>query len=238
MTEATDNVMRKIRKCLALSASSNEHEAAAALRQAQKLMEAYGVTEAGLAGDEVGTADAESQRCTQPAVWEHRLAHMVASVFGCKLVFARGRFVESNRGASTRGRFIYIGLKTHVELAVYAHDVLRRQIEKGRSRYLNDNGDWLRTRGRKIAAGSAYCEGYIANVRSKVSELVVSPLHQQAIEAKKAELLGPNGGGILKGANRGFDADAYWQGHNDGKNASLYKPMNGGSEQALIGGAA
>jgi hypothetical protein len=43
-TEANDAIIRKIEKCLALSKSSNEHEAAAALRQATKLMEAYNIT--------------------------------------------------------------------------------------------------------------------------------------------------------------------------------------------------
>ena len=233
MTEATDSVLRKIRKCLALSASSNEHEAAAALRQAQKLMAEYGVNEATLAGADVGTGDAESQRCTQPAAWEHQLAHMIASVFGCQIIFRRGYFVEHARNLSKRGCFVYIGLKTHVELAVYAHSVLRRQIEKGRSQYLHHNGDWLGSRGRKIAAGTAYCEGYIASVRSKVSALVVEPLHQQAIDSKKSELLGGSVK-VMKAPQRGFDADAYWQGVASGKDASLYKSMNGGEAQKQL----
>lgn len=40
-----NKVLDKIRKCLALSTSSNEHEAAAALRQARKLMDAHGITD-------------------------------------------------------------------------------------------------------------------------------------------------------------------------------------------------
>jgi Protein of unknown function (DUF2786) len=227
MSEATDSILRKIRKCLALSASSNEHEAAAALRQAQKLMAEYGVNEATLAGADVGTADAESQRCTQPAGWEHMLAHMIASVFGCQLIFRPGYFVEHARSLSKRGCFVYIGLKTHVELAVYAHSVLRRQIEKGRGAYLEQYGWRYTTRGEKIAAGTAYCEGYIASVRSKVSALVVEPLHQQAIESKKRELLGENSK-VMKAPKRGFNADAYWQGVASGKDASLHRPMNGG----------
>src|SRR5882724_10574426 len=45
-------ILDKIRKCLALSKSANEHEAAAALRQAQKMMQANGLTE-----DEVGLVE-------------------------------------------------------------------------------------------------------------------------------------------------------------------------------------
>src|SRR5690348_8415840 len=42
--------MEKIRKCLALSKSANEHEAAAALRQAQKLMQMHDLDENDLDG--------------------------------------------------------------------------------------------------------------------------------------------------------------------------------------------
>ena len=40
-----DKILDKIKKCLALSSSSNEHEAAIALRQAQKLMELHGISD-------------------------------------------------------------------------------------------------------------------------------------------------------------------------------------------------
>ena len=41
---ADDKILDKIKKCLVLASSANEHEAAAALRQAQKLMEAHGIS--------------------------------------------------------------------------------------------------------------------------------------------------------------------------------------------------
>ena len=39
-----DKIIAKV-KCLALAKSSNEHEAANALRQAQKLMQAHGISD-------------------------------------------------------------------------------------------------------------------------------------------------------------------------------------------------
>jgi hypothetical protein len=39
-----DDLLRKIRACLRLSKSANEHEAAAALRQAQALMREHGIS--------------------------------------------------------------------------------------------------------------------------------------------------------------------------------------------------
>ena len=38
-------VLEKIKKCLALGESANEHEAAQAIRQAQILMKKYGISE-------------------------------------------------------------------------------------------------------------------------------------------------------------------------------------------------
>ena len=44
-----EDVIKKIKKCLRLSASSNEHEAETALRQARALMEKYGIDDAEMA---------------------------------------------------------------------------------------------------------------------------------------------------------------------------------------------
>ncbi len=40
-----ERILEKIKKCLALSKSANEHEAAQALKQAQALMREYGITD-------------------------------------------------------------------------------------------------------------------------------------------------------------------------------------------------
>lgn len=48
-----DKILQKIQKCMRLSKSSEPHEAAAAMRQAQKLMQAYQVSDSELMGLEV-----------------------------------------------------------------------------------------------------------------------------------------------------------------------------------------
>jgi hypothetical protein len=45
MTMTRDEALLKIKKCMALSKSAEPHEAAVALRQAQKLMEQFSVNE-------------------------------------------------------------------------------------------------------------------------------------------------------------------------------------------------
>ena len=82
-----DRIIDKIRKCLALAKSSNPHEAAAALRQAQTLMRLHGIDEDTL---ELAAVKEASQAVASEQIptWDGRLARMVADAFGCRLLIA------------------------------------------------------------------------------------------------------------------------------------------------------
>ena len=54
-----ERVIRKIKRCLALSKSSNENEAATAMRQAQALMREYRLTEMEVHLSDVGVVEWE-----------------------------------------------------------------------------------------------------------------------------------------------------------------------------------
>ena len=90
-------VIEKIKKCLALSKSANQHEAATALRQAQALMEKYNID----ADDAelLGIVDAEitGSGSQKPPVFESMLAQAIAKLMDCK-VFLSYKF---HRTAST-----------------------------------------------------------------------------------------------------------------------------------------
>lgn len=79
-----DDALAKIKKCLALSHSSEAHEAAAAMRQAQKLMAQFGLSERDVSLADVHEASA---RAASPAVnaWEASLARVCADAFGCEM---------------------------------------------------------------------------------------------------------------------------------------------------------
>ena len=55
-----EKIIDKIKKCLALSNSDNPHEAAAALRQAQKLMEMHNLTELDISLSDVQECSAKA----------------------------------------------------------------------------------------------------------------------------------------------------------------------------------
>ena len=61
-----DRILRKIERCLALSRSANEHEAGTALRQAQHLMDEYGVSEIDVAASTIDRVAVKSPTGRKP----------------------------------------------------------------------------------------------------------------------------------------------------------------------------
>lgn len=237
-------ILGKIKKCLALSASSNENEAATALRQAQKLMAEYGVTEATLVGAEVGTAKAQSTACKNPAGWESMLCNTLSKAFACEVILIPGKF-NSRTGCNEKlAEFMYIGLQHQASTAAYAHDVLRRQIVKARVAYL---AEWTARMAcmtnfyrsfrlaDKIAAGETFSRGFVSNVARQVSAVGgLAPQVLTAITDRKRQELGGEGevGATTK---RGYDAGAYVAGQAAGGNAQLHRGVDGSAGAAQIG---
>lgn len=77
----------KIRKCLALSKSANEHEAATALKQAKALMNKYGVTDNDIQIAEIKEVHAKSSAKRRPTDYESGLAMAMGEAFGCEVIF-------------------------------------------------------------------------------------------------------------------------------------------------------
>src|SRR5512138_3426898 len=111
-----NKAIERIRKCLALSKSPNEHEAAAALRQAQKLMQSHDISadEDGLAvydSDFVDHRDYEFAK-RKPMIIVCVCAIMTKA-FGVQVVW------EASPDGKHRTR--YFGQKANVLLATHAH---------------------------------------------------------------------------------------------------------------------
>ena len=73
--------LAKIKKCLELSKSANEHEAAQALKHAQHLMSKFGLTELDVSLAEVSEQYGKAPK-SAPS-WHWRLVHLCGSAFGC-----------------------------------------------------------------------------------------------------------------------------------------------------------
>ena len=120
-------ILGKIKKCLALSASSNPNEAAIALRQAHALMERYGVSSHEITISDIGESEAQSRTMARdkPAQWEVLLASMVGKAFGCQVMFMRHMHSRFRKPAN-KGAYVFVGLKHQAEVASYTASILAR----------------------------------------------------------------------------------------------------------------
>lgn len=173
-----ETAINKIRKCLALAKSGEPHEAAAAMRQAQKLMEQFGVEHPELLAAGVAEDWTKSGATKTPPRYEVGLASMVAGAFTCELVFSRKL---NNTATGIAGGYSFIGVAPSPEVAAYTFSVLRRQVLKARTEYTQTA--LKRHRKNKTAAADLFCLGWITAVRRLIAEIAPTAEQTQAIEA-------------------------------------------------------
>ena len=160
-------LLEKIQKCLALSASPEPHEAAAALRQAQKLAASYNVTDA-----ELGLASYASEAVNCPLQAGKKLPEPLCALmalmqraFGVKVTVH-----HQIRLTDPHWCVIYYGKADRVALAAYSHPVVWRAM----------NGAW--TAHRKLnphmtglpGARAGFFVGWLFGVDKTVGDLGMS----------------------------------------------------------------
>lgn len=165
-----ERVIRKIKHCLALSQSANENEAATALRQAQKLMQKYRLTELDVQLSDVGKSESEKAKATRPA-WESDLAAIVADAFGCQSYSSRKwcphRLLMLERS-------LFVGVSPSHEIAKYAYDTLLTKVMFARKQFMADVRAGRVPRGRYSVEtrGNHFAHAWIAAVHNKLEALV------------------------------------------------------------------
>lgn len=224
-----DKIIDKIKKCLALSASSNEHEAEAALRQARKLMEMHGVSEL-----DVQAAEAEERRTKagadrHPANWETALASKIGDAFGCRVIFA-----SSWKG----GEWCYIGCGASPEVAQYAFDVLLRQARRARAEHIKTRLNRCKT-ATKTRRADLFNEGWVRSVVSTITAFAGGEQQDVAIDAyvgkhyptlRDLKARNRNDGRTL----RDHEYDDYAAGGRAGRDAQLNRGVGGMGEQKAL----
>lgn len=161
-----DEALEKIKKCLALASSPEAHEAAAALRQAQKLMVQFGFTDTDVSLAEVSEVAQAAQNV--PLVkWEAWLAEVIADAFGCEWFTQLGLQLGAGMLVRKQRRFVFIGVGPAPEIAGYAFDLLARQCARDRRAHMGRQHKNCKPKTR-VARGDLYAEGWIAGVRDKV----------------------------------------------------------------------
>lgn len=227
-----NKILAKIKKCLALSSSSNEHEAEAALRQARALMEKHGIDDDDMLAYEASEQRAKSGAKTKPVSYENSLACKVADAFGCRIIFITAPLWNS------QGHWSFIGCGVAPEIASYAFQVLYRQCKRARTEHINTKLKRCKT-ATKTRRADLFCEGWMYAVSGKIAALAENERQTAAIDAyvakhfpalKSLDSRNRNDGRKL----RDHEYDDYIMGGHAGKNVELNRGV-GGTEQARLG---
>ena len=207
-----EQVLDKIKKCLALSKSSNEHEAGQAMKHAQALMKKYNIN---LASVEVNMNSVKVNK--KPARWVIYLASVVSLATGTRVIHSHLQELQ------------FFGVESNAEIAVYMFEVLKRQCTRARREYLKTISTYSTTTKDKYA--DSFCVGWVKSVSVLVDEFVNSEDDNKKIEAAiRAKCVNLR---IVNARRRTVNAEAYYSGVDSGKNAQLYHGMNGESQKLL-----
>ena len=155
-------IIDKISKCLRLSESCNPNEAAAALRQARRLMQKHNISEVDIHTAQMEEASAEKGSHYNPPFWSLALSDIVAKAFDCRVLIGR------RYGKQPEYRFI--GLDCSPTVASYTFTILFRKLEQARDAFLlePDGMDEVEANRRK----DVFAQAWLFRVANKVKEFV------------------------------------------------------------------
>lgn len=226
-----DRILDKIKKCLALAKSQNEHEAAAALRQARALMDAHSITDAEMLAIGVSEERAISGGTETPANWECTLAARLAHMFGCRLLHAR-------TGWDT-AEWAFIGVSPQPEVARYAFEVLFRQARKARQAHIQTALKRYK-KSNKTRRADLFSAGWVQTATASINAWVTSQAAAEAVDAY-IRIKHPKTGALEardRNAGRQWsdkDRDSYYAGRQSGASAELNQGVGAAPAPLMLG---
>jgi len=168
MTEIDINnksdIVEKFRKVFALTTSSNEGEAQAAMLMAQKMMVEYNLSMSDVSMGEINKKEVINESISQSsrsAWWHQHLASIIADNFKCGIYIHRSR---SNGITNIK----YIGLKNDVEIAKQVYLYAVEAISFSYKKYIRENS----YRDNKQGIKNQYIYGYLEGLKAKFAEQV------------------------------------------------------------------
>ena len=222
-------ILDKIRKCLALSKSPNEHEAAAALRQAQKLMRAHGLTDEDVQISDVNQKQSPGKSPYAPPRWQVRLGQVVAEAFLCHFFYTAGY-------GNVKVKWNFIGKGPAPEVAVYAFTVLLRKLTKARADYYKTNRRYKRAN--RIRRADIFAQMWVQAVQKKVDRFAEScpkttEVINKYLDIHHPDLAPAKRKGVHIKTNDPRDLDAILDGLQAGNAIELQHSMNGKEQRRL-----
>jgi hypothetical protein len=205
-----EKALEKIRKCLNLSKSMNEHEAATALRQATKLMQEFDVNPLEASAPRIDKLTIETATA-QGFPWESCLAGVIGKSLGLRV------YVTKWNSSVT-----FYGNADRMKVAEYAYDALRGAIREARKQYVKSLSGRGMARTEVNRLRKAYAIGFAYAVGNQVTALVETPEEAFAIDSWKAK----NSLTIRKTGRRvNVDSRGYAEGASAGQKHGLHRPI-------------
>ncbi|RSN84456.1 DUF2786 domain-containing protein [Acinetobacter baumannii] len=234
MGMSREEAILKIKKCLALSKSANENEAATALRMAQSLMKEFQIDPDLL---DIVEASCESKATKTPQAWEASLVLTIARAMQCKPIFSSGSSTWGIKASWT-----FIGVDPAPEVASYTFDVLYRQVIRSRKNFIETTLKRVTVKKNKVRRADLFCEGWVDSVKHLITDLNIEvPANtNERIKKHMDQAHGKLASFMPKDRNKGktFNdraANDYDAGKQSGKSAQLKQAMNGGKEYEKLG---
>lgn len=228
-----DQALAKIKKCLALAKSSNPHEAAAAMRQAQKLMAEHEVSDQDITLADVSEAKA-SARSPATNLWEVALSGMVAQAFGCE-TYCVHHAVLRGFDFIKKLDYVFVGTGTAPEVACYTYDVLSRQCAKDRLAHIRKQPKNCKPI-TKTARGDEFALGWVRGVERLIERFSGTEKNELLLEQYMAQKYPNMKTTKVKDRTKGRNVS-----HNDrmegiqaGRGAQLNRGVGGAAQQGML----
>lgn len=221
-----EKILDKIKKCLALSKSSNSNEAATALRQAQALMKKYGIKQDQVDLSDVNSAYAAVGKVQNPARYHQMLVGLICDAFGVEAIY------KVERLFSTKTTIEFIGIDAQPIIASYTYEVLYRQLKRDRTDFMKNLNRFKRAN--KTRKADLFAEGWVQSVWSKVTSFAQPEEHKDLIKRYKET----NHKNLGKAKDRKHkvtanDDGALSAGYESGSKANLHHGMDGEAVKRL-----
>ena len=223
-------IIDKIKKCLALSKSSNQYEAAAALRQAHKLMRQYKLSQKDIDLHGVNEQISIGSGNHQPPEYECYLAGHIGYLFNCKVLHD-----------PDLNHWVFIGVRPHNELAQYAFNVLYRQLKKNRTEYIKSRLHRCKTRATKTRRADLYCDAWVNAVYQTIKKFAIQNTNELNLINRYIEEKYPDTYAIDRiQRNQGLrlnesDWRSYHAGEHDGAQVNIDQGVGRDMGQKMIG---
>ena len=226
----TERAIDKIKKLLALSKSTNPHEAATALRQAQNLMAKHNIS-----NDEINMSSISETHfyskvsVSRIKVWEWTLVSGIAKAFGCDAFFGKG----NSHGETTEeiyAKYTYVGVRSQVEIAGYTINVVLRKIVKAKNEFSKSLPQKM-SRADKTAQINGFLHGWSKEIMKTVHAFAESDEVTLAIES----YMGKHYPNMTSGKcqNQRIGQNGVLSGMEAARGESINRPVNGQGQARL-----